>query len=59
MRIEISPSEVHAIRRLDRALREFHYKKDHPDPAPISEQLQALKQAQAELKAAKAPKRGR
>jgi len=57
MRIEISPSEVNAIRRLDRALREFHYKKDHPDPAPISEQLQAVKQASDRLKE-RTPKRG-
>lgn len=59
MRLEIFPSEVDAMRRLDRAMREFNYKKDHPDPAPISEQLQAVKQMRDELKQREKPKRGR
>ena len=41
-RIEISPFEVDALRRLDREFRSFQHEKNNPAPVPIGEQMREL-----------------
>lgn len=54
--IDVSPVEIDLIRQIDRQFRTYKYKKDHPDPVPIS---QTMRDVAEQAKARRALKEGK